>query len=713
MAASASIVPLAIGRSAPDVWVPVREQSLVVANGSPLDFSTLLPNPAITSDNHLTIGPKGHLAYSAAPGVPARLLCASLAWSPASGGFPDHQSADLYARQLAMHGYNIARFHYLDASLMDGRAADFDFDPETLDRFRYLMAALKQNGISWIMDGVTSTRAAYGGFDDRWDYNGSFKTDLYSDQAAVAHWTELQHRLLGTVNPYTDIAPIDDPALSMVVLANENGLEFDSWVYAKPGQQISPPKLRPAFNQWLLSRYGSTTELGKAWGGVPNGQSLEDGMVALPDSRHDQGQRGRDVAAFFVSIERATAEKLSGALRQLGYRGIISDYNNWATVQTALSRQDLQAVTMNTYQGFVASYSPGARIEQKSSLTDAASYVREAAAARWLDRPFVVTEYDQLFWNKYRYEAGLVMPSYAALQGWDGICRHAQGPIVLRYGEDYPQKKQLLPYAIALDPIARAGETLSALLYRRGDVATAPSTIPFKLSGVDDLPSDLEAREPNALTDLALLDGIGLATDTGAADPAIPEPRDDGSFANVVDRLKAKGEVPDANRTDAGRGVFESATGQLLLDANAGQMTADTPLTAAAAFQVITKPIALGALTITRSSGPALFAVSALDGQPLAQSRRLLVIFATDARNSGMRFADGGDEVIADFGHLPAVIRRGQVTFSLDGSGPWKLSPVGLDGVVHAAVARGTGTVSMALGNAPPSGPTTYFLIER
>ena len=60
-----------------------------------------------------------------------------------------------------------------------------------------------------------------------------------------------------------------------------------------------------------------------------------------------------------------------------------------------------------------------------------------------------------------------------------------------------------------------------------------------------------------------------------------------------------------------------------------------------------------------------------------------------------------------------AVIRRGDVRFSLAGTGAWRIAPVGLDGVVHAAVAQGSGSMTATLDNSPPSGPTTYFLLTR
>jgi hypothetical protein len=78
-----------------------------------------------------------------------------------------------------------------------------------------------------------------------------------------------------------------------------------------------------------------------------------------------------------------------------------------------------------------------------------------------------------------------------------------------------------------------------------------------------------------------------------------------------------------------------------------------------------------------------------------------------------MRFADSGETVIADYGHLPVVIRHGEVAFSLTGRGAWRIAPVGLDGAVHAPVAHGTGAIRTTLSNASPEGPTTYFLIER
>ena len=101
------------------------------------------------------------------------------------------------------------------------------------------------------------------------------------------------------------------------------------------------------------------------------------------------------------------------------------------------------------------------------------------------------------------------------------------------------------------------------------------------------------------------------------------------------------------------------------------------------------------------------------DGRPLADSKRILVIFATDARNSGMRFADSEAREILDFGHLPVLIQPGAVDFSLAGTGGWRIAPVGLDGVVKPVLQSGSGPIEFRLENGTPDGPTTYFVIER
>ncbi|MCB8828159.1 hypothetical protein LJD47_24435, partial [Escherichia coli] len=63
LAALALAFLLVTGASrADDVWSPVREVSLELQSGSPLDFSTLLPNPPISEQSRIVINGDGRLA---------------------------------------------------------------------------------------------------------------------------------------------------------------------------------------------------------------------------------------------------------------------------------------------------------------------------------------------------------------------------------------------------------------------------------------------------------------------------------------------------------------------------------------------------------------------------------------------------------------------------------------------------------------------------
>lgn len=695
-------------------WIPVRETSLEMREGSPLDFSGLMPNPVIDEHQRLVVNVDGRIAYAGTPDQPQRLLCASLGFTPVSGGYPSHAETDAYVRQLVLHGYNIARLHFTDASLIEGRDGDFDFDPGVLDRIHYLMAALKKNGIHWIVDGLSSWRGGYGGHEDRWAPADGLKLEINYEDGAFAHWQALVGKFLGTVNPYTGVAPIRDDALALIVLVNENGMEYSATVTEKPGLPY-PESLRSPFNAWLSSRYGSSEAMRSAgWDLAPNEQ-LENHTIRLPADRHANSARMRDLQGFFVATERNSASRMTTYIRDLGYPGLVSNFNNGKTVQASLGRQDLQVVTMNSYHDWVTSLSPGTRLDGRSSLGDAAAYMREAAAARWLAKPFAITEYDHLFWNSHRYEAGLVMPAYAAFQGWDLLCRHASGPVILKYGEDFQNKRAMLPYQIALDPVARAGETLSALLFRRGDVSMARGTVPFLVRGLEDLDGDMQATELNALTQLSLVSSVGLSpAETQSLEIAVTQPRHPLQFGEILAALKTAGVVATSNRTDPFKGLFESDTGELLLNRREQTLLVSTPRTQALAFAQIGRPVDLGDVTIEASDGPGLFAAAALDGAArLRDSKRILLIYATDARNSGMRFQDAEEKIIDDFGTLPVLIKKGRIEVSFNGrAARWRLSPVGLDGSARPILRMLNGRINLALSNDTPTGPTTFFLLE-
>ncbi len=722
-------------------WAPVYDPGRAIEPGSPLDFTKLFPVRPIGETDRIRIAPDGRFVSGPADSPRReRFFCASLAWSPASGSYPDKKTADVYARQLAMAGYNLARFHFTDAILMTDRDRDFDFDPVQLDRFHYLMAALKKNGIHWMIDVLTSQNGAIGGvYPHRWEDRHNLKMRLHVEVAARRHWERLADRLLGATNPYTGLPPARDPALALVVATNENGLEFTAILEQDRTGTPYAAILQSPFNAWLKQRYGTDARLKKAWGALWPGESLANGTIRLPASRSSRGPRMRDLQLFFHERERDTFAWSAAYLKKLGYDGPVSAYNNWSVTAAHLSRGILPAVTMNAYHDIVLSLAPGTTIEQSSSITNAAGYIRDLIGSRWHGKPFLVTEHHHLFWNRYRYESGLLVPAIAGLQDWDGICRHGPGPIDLTADSDLPHKKHILPYAIGLDPVARAAETLSALVYRRGEARPAETELLIPLQDAGAILDDGQGRWPDDLTRLGLLTRLaitarprrGPASDTPSAENGTDARLEPEGFAGqpgwsrpsalaaTVTRLRSAGVLPATNRTDLENGVYHSATGQFELDATRRRASFVSPTTEAVAFDALDAPVTLDRLTVEKATPQGLFALTALDNRPLGESAAILVVYATDARNSNMSFADAEARRILDYGARPTILRRGilEARLRTSGAGAWTLTRLDLSGrpLTKEKVPQLERQLTFRIETAPSSSgkPTTFWLLSR
>jgi hypothetical protein len=672
----------------PSPWLPINDHDLSIQAGSALDFSALVETGVAGQHGRIIRSTNGHLAYADDPKTPRRFFCAS---QPDGTGevFPDHATADRYARQVRLHGYNLARFHFVENELMDGRNKDFDFNPEQLDRFHYFLAALKREGIYWMLDGLSSWNGVYGDVgDDRWIFKHDVKLGVYFDEQAQAHWRKLIDKVLNTKNPYTKLTPLQDPALMGVILVNENSLNHVVNLSTLDLADIR--KVDKAFSQWLEKKYGSTPKAFEIWG-----ESLDSTGIIVARNDWSASVRVADTQRFYYEAQKNTLQWMTDYLRGLGYQGLISNYDNWSNLQDSASRQLLEWVDMHEYQDEPSDWvSVGSSLKQESSFVSNLAYIRELASTRYWFKPFTVSEYDQPFWDTSRYETGLAVGAYASFQDWDLICRHSSA-IELSYGEkgDDRTRQAIYPFDVGMDPIARADETVAALLFARQDVKTALHKIDIRLT--PDYVFNQQAgigKLPEEITNLALVTGLGLSWQNGLAtvdkviEPDNPTPTlvnkiiyrvkqwlglSVHRWKNSLDSLKDDGILPESNVSNS-EGLFQTDTGEITLNSTDQILSVVTEKTEAVAFGS-NLPSPLASLTIKSASAPALLAVSSIDGLALAQSKRLLLIYATDARNSGMTFADSNAQALTNLGTLPILIKNSQITFSLNNVNTAKL----------------------------------------
>ncbi len=234
--------------------------------GTPVDASFLNSGPAASRISVQT----DHFVDE--QGNRVRLIGTNVCFSNA---FPEKPDATRIADRMAQLGFNVVRFHHMDARdiWLPGQEG---LDPEKLDRLHWFIAELKRNGIYTNLNlhvsrtypglqEMTSERAfRYGKIVDNFH-------DPYIDLQE-----QYARDLLTQVNPYTGLKPSEDPAVAFVELNNENTLLNLSQTALAVMPQPLRESLAAKWRTWLAGRYASLAELKQTWNGelIPLGEEM-------------------------------------------------------------------------------------------------------------------------------------------------------------------------------------------------------------------------------------------------------------------------------------------------------------------------------------------------------------------------------------------------------------------------------------------------------
>lgn len=188
------------------------------------------------------------------------------------GAMPERDEAEKIAARLAKLGFNVVRFHHMDTLVSPNGLLKDDlrtFDPAQLDKLDYFIAALKREGI--YSDLNLHVGRLYPGF-DRWrDAAGNQQPEAWKGvdvfyPPMVDQQKEYAKELLTHVNPYLGKRYLDEPAVAIVELNNENGLIY-SWRRGDLDLMSEPYRgeLQRLWNSWLVTHYKSDAGLRLAW----------------------------------------------------------------------------------------------------------------------------------------------------------------------------------------------------------------------------------------------------------------------------------------------------------------------------------------------------------------------------------------------------------------------------------------------------------------
>jgi len=241
------------------------------SSGASMDVSFLNAKPA--GVNGYIVVRNGHFVESQT-GKRIRFLGVNITWSTL---YLDHADAAKVAAHLAKLGINIVRIHRHDAyqlPLWSQSSTDHSrFDPEGLDKLDYLIAELKKNGIYVDLNlHVSRTYGPEDGFPDSVKdlSEPNDKRIDYIDRHMIELQKQFAREYLTHLNPYTGLSYVDDPAVAIVEINNEDafsgGVRSDEQVdYFSSLPKPFQDEVVQAWNDYLLAKYHSTANLTRAW----------------------------------------------------------------------------------------------------------------------------------------------------------------------------------------------------------------------------------------------------------------------------------------------------------------------------------------------------------------------------------------------------------------------------------------------------------------
>ena len=548
-----------------------------------------------------TVGKDGDLLTG--DGKPLRL------WAVNTSVMRDHDLADLalHAKHLAKRGVNMVRHH----AHINAPRGSLEGPPneDEIDALQRLVASMKREGI-------------YTTFSPMWAaHNGAPDyTMLFWDagtQAAYKRWVK---EALTRPNPY-DAAktPVGkDPALAIFQIQNEDSLFFWTVTRALTGEKLT--RITALYHDWRRTNgLAGTPPLNlKLWELDKAGPDLQQTMRFFAETQH----------AWNAEVERFLRE-------DLGCKALVNA-GNWKTANQVrlLDHErwsyDANAVIgVNRYVGgdHVNPTKPDRRgfaIDQGDFFTDQSKtkdFLDLATNARQVaGRAFIISESTWVPPGTHHAEAPFLIAAYSSLTGVDGYYWFHLGQI----GWD----SSLVKWQAA-SPVIMGGWPAAAFMHRSGLIKRG-ATVLHEERTLEDL---WELRAPLLAEDAGFDPNRDSAISPRSSVKATVDPKlflvgpVEVAFAGDPANTKLQDVKPFI---DDAAGTITSNTREIVLDHKRGLCLLSAPAAqGATGFLGAAGTIALPTLGISAQNDYGAVLAVALDGKPLATSKRVLVQITT------------------------------------------------------------------------------------
>ena len=569
------------------------------AKGSVADFSFLLDAPA---GKHGFVTVKdGHFVF--ADGTPARFWGVN---TNASFHYGEKEHIAKVVEQIAACGYNAIRLHHFDNGLMrrrdpeTGKPVLDHLNPPQIDKLDFLLNEAKKRGIYVTLDFFTIRWwARVPKYDTL--VRGEYKVLAYFDEAIRGDLIRIAKELMSHKNPYTGLRWADDPAIIFINFINEGTL-------TRILQGMSPrckAVVEKAYDKYLADRkIGNTPENRKA---------------------HYEAFLEYTGVDFFNHLKKE--------MRDIGVKIPFSD-QNFEPVY-GKTRHHFDYVDFHFYWNHPTFFKKGgelpASVGSTSALTGTGSPYHWVFHNAIAGKPMVISEWNFCYPNPYIFEGGILTGAYSALQNYDGLMHFYFAAL----SKEAEKPRFNDSFLIGHNPLMKFMARTGAMLFLRGDVKPAPLGALVT-----------EKAAPLAGGHLGITTGFRRISDNAPAGVpliAAPDEKDLPADRKIIFRKAEKEFVKELQNhkvIPAGNGRdFASVTGELVWTPQKQNLKVMTPRTEA----LVLRPgqtLAGHFMQVRNENAPAAFFLSGLDGKPLNETGRMVLMHLTDIKCDGITFGD-------------------------------------------------------------------------
>lgn len=632
---------------------PVYEQEVVNPNTQDWIVCDRLPDVDALAHSALNVswildapsGKHGFLqrdgdSFRFADGTRARLWGANVV---AKANFLDREDADKLVGRITAAGFNLVRFHHMDASWVKpnifgvGKGTR-NIDEESILRFEYLWSELKKRGVYFMVDPLCS-RIATKELDGI-DSNAGFKASAVFVPELKELQKEYARQLFQHVNPYTGMCMKEDPSLVFVDIINEDSLLWANAAAWAMGEDVEIyDRFNRLFTDWLKKRYASTAELAEKWS-APGKEGLlaEEGLdtlVRVPLDFNTEGlkrlsaEKQSDIRRFCTGLHQKYYEEMLMFYREeIGlhcmiagsnaptYPDILDLYSNTACGADFLDQHAYYGGT--AWGRFWLEDNLKVFTIAESSFSEINRTILDTFQERRVRGfPYLQSEWNQVEPNFYSSECLPLLSAYGALFGWN--------PVFFAFlQEGIPTKAQMqMCFDIYEIPTKSAVAPICSLIFHRGDVleATDGYYVPVTVEEAVRC-RDFENPIPR---DMKRFTRTGLCFKDGQEGMAEQEEQN----TRLLAALK---------RNSAG-GVIKSITGQLTWHNGLG-FTLDTPYSCGQIGFVGRFDFATEFASFEMYNRHAAVLLASLSGKRLTEADHLLLTAAAGWRMVGETFSE-------------------------------------------------------------------------